>query len=126
MVYFARFSLALIFVWFGSLKIVGISPVAGVIAQAFPLIAHSKILYGMLGWGELALGIGILFPRITRIIAVLMIAHLTIATVSVLISEQAWSGGFPVLSTVGEFVVKNLALIALLGLLCQPKAHQMH
>lgn len=119
MVYLARFSLALIFIWFGALKVLGISPVAEVIAQAFPLIAHSNILYTMLAWGEVLLGIGILFPRITRFVGFVMIAHLAVATISVLWSAQAYAGGLPALSMIGEFVIKNLALIALAGMLCQ-------
>lgn len=121
--WFARVALALIFIWFGALKIVGVSPVASVIEQAMPFLTRSPALYAALGWFELLVGLGILIPRITRIVAWLMVVHLTVATLSVLFSAQSWSGGFPMLSVVGEFVVKNAALIAvaLFLIVCAPK-----
>ena len=111
--WFARFSLGIIFVWFGILKLIGVSPVIPVIEQSFPFIAKSQTMYAMLGWFEVVVGVGILIPAITTVMSILIIAHLIIATTGVLISPQSFINGFPVLSVVGEFVIKNIALIAL-------------
>jgi len=110
---FSRFSLGIIFVWFGILKLTGVSPVIPVIEQSFPFIVKSHMFYAILGWFEVVVGIGILIPALTMVVSMLIIAHLIIATMGVLISPQSFINGFPVLSVVGEFVVKNLALIAL-------------
>ena len=121
--WFARASLALIFIWFGALKLTGVSPVVDVIEKAMPLITKYAVLYSMLGYLEVALGVGILIPRITRVVAWGMVGHLTFATLSVLVSAQSFNGGFPALSVVGEFVIKNAALVAvaLLLIVCVPR-----
>ena len=119
---FGQLSLALIFIWFGALKLAGISPVVSVIAQAMPIIARYPILYTLLALFELAVGFALLMPRLTRIAAWLIVGHLIFATGSVLISPQAFESGFPALSVVGEFVIKNLALVALALLLIAQKS----
>ncbi|MDO8505090.1 MAG: DUF417 family protein [bacterium] len=120
--WFARFALALIFIWFGALKLAGVSPVVGVIGQAMPVIVQYPILYALLALFELAVGFALLIPRLTRAACWLIVAHLILATGSVLISPQAFESGFPALSVVGEFVVKNLALIALALILATQKS----
>lgn len=107
-----RFSLALIFLWFGFLKIFNVSPVFDIIASAYPFITNHIILYQFLAVLEIAIGIGMLVPKLTRISSWVMIGHLAVATLGVLLSSQAFLGAFPLLSVVGEFVVKNIVLIA--------------
>ena len=107
-----KVSLAMVFVWFGLLKFFDVSPVANIIASAYPWLMEIRIFYVLLALFEIGLSIGILVPKISKIIAALMILHLLGATFGVLFSEQAFVGGFPYLSVVGEFVVKNFVLIA--------------
>lgn len=107
-----RVSLALVFVWFGVLKIAGVSPVVGIIAKSYPFIAEIPTFYFLLALLEIVLGIGILIPRLVSLSAWIMVGHLLVATLGVLLSPQAFAGGFPLLSVVGEFVVKNFVLIA--------------
>lgn len=107
-----KISLATIFLWFGFLKLFDVSPVANVIASSYPWIIEIRIFYVLLALTEIGLGIGILIPRLTKISAWLMAAHLLAATFGVLFSPQAFVGSFPLLSLTGEFVVKNFVLIA--------------
>ena len=107
-----RFSLALVFIWFGLLKLLNISPVFDVIANAYPFITVNPAVYFSLALFEIILGIGILIPRFIQWIGWIMIFHLAFATLGVLLSPQAFIGGFPALSIIGEFVVKNFVLIA--------------
>ena len=109
----SRVTLGLIFAWFGLLKLFGVSPVVAVIEQVYPWIIHTPGLYTLLGIFELGLGVGILIPKVTALVGWVMIAHLSFATGGVLISPQSFSNGFPFLSVIGEFVVKNFALMAL-------------
>ncbi len=107
-----RFSLALVFIWFGILKLLNISPVFDVVANTYPFITANPAAYFGLAVLEIALGVGMLIPRFIRITAWIMIVHLSLATLGVLFSPQAWSGNFPALSVIGEFVVKNFVLMA--------------
>ena len=59
---------------------------------------------------EISIGLAFLLNRYVVVAALLMVGHLTVATVSVLVTQGFTS--FPTLSVAGEFVVKNLVLVA--------------
>lgn len=107
-----RISLAIVFIWFGLLKLFGESPVVDVISQAYPWIAESPKLFFALGLLEVILGVGLFVPHLVTLSAWAMVGHLLVATFGVLISPQAFIDHFPLLSVAGEFVVKNIVLIA--------------
>lgn len=107
-----RVSLALLFVWFGALKVVDASPVADLVAGTVPM-AEADWFVPMLGGFEVALGLA-LFVGGHPLVIVALIGHL-IGTFAVLVirPEVAFQdGNFLALTTEGEFVVKNLVLIA--------------
>ena len=110
-----RVSLGLIFVWFGGLKIAGYDPVFEIINSAFPFLA-SGTGYLILGIGEVAIGIGLLFNIFYLCVHVVLIFHLmgTFSTF-VLTPETMFNPKFPILTLAGEFVFKNAAL-AMAGL----------
>ncbi|MDO8537229.1 MAG: hypothetical protein Q7R94_03205 [bacterium] len=107
-----RFSFSFIFLWFGLLKLFNVSPLSDLIFLAYPFIAQSHVLSLLLAVLEIAIGIGIFIPRISSAVLWIMIAHLLMATAGVFHSPYAFNMGFPILSFMGEFVVKNLALIS--------------
>lgn len=107
-----KISIAIVFLWFGLLKFLGVSPVVDIIARAYPFIAENRVFFLSLAILELFIGIGLLIPKLMKISAVIAIIHLSIATLGVLFSPQAFLTSFPFLSLTGEFVVKNLVLIA--------------
>lgn len=107
-----QYTLGLTFFWFGILKLFNASPVEGIIRQALPeVLANSQLLILVIALIEMAIGIGFLLNKLVRPLALLMIGHLLVATVSVLLT-QGFDPRFPVLSLAGEFVVKNLVLMA--------------
>jgi putative oxidoreductase len=106
-----RFSFSLLFVWFGLLKLFNVSPVSDLILVAYPVIAQSPLLSFLLAILEVAIGIGIFIPRISVVMLWVMLVHLLIATIGVFHSGYAFSLGVPILSFMGEFALKNLALI---------------
>lgn len=107
-----RYALALVFFWFGLLKLTGVSPVVDIIFSSFPWIMKVPALYILLALGEIAIGIGLIIPGIVSLAAWVATLHLTITTIGVLVSPLSFEGAFPRLSLVGEFVVKNIVLIA--------------
>lgn len=108
-----RASLGVVFVWFGALKLAGLSPVADLVARMSPGLAPQDFLV-LLGAWEVVVGLGLLAGIAVR--TVLLLLWLQLAgtfLVLVLRPEVAFQGGNPLLLTVeGEFVVKNLVLIA--------------
>jgi len=107
-----RISLGAVFLWFGLLKLFNVSPVFDVIANAYPGIAQNPITFAALAIGEVLMGIGFFIKRFSRYAAAVAVAHLAIATIGVLRAPGAFLPNFPLLTLVGEFVVKNIVLIS--------------
>lgn len=88
------------------------SPVAAIILSAVPqFLAAQPFFFFGLALFEIFIGIGLFFRRTAPYAAILMILHLLVATGSVLVT-QGFSPSFPFLTLEGEFVIKNLVLIA--------------
>lgn len=108
-----RVALGITFIWFGALKVVGRSPVADLVAQTVYWLPPAFFV-PFLGWWEVVVGVGLLLGVALRL--VLLLFWLQMAgtfLVLVLRPELAFQSGNPLLLTVvGEFVIKNLVLIA--------------
>lgn len=116
-----RASLALTFIWFGALKVAGTTPVAALVADTIAWVPgiDAGWFVPALGAFEVLLGAALLLGRAPRLVLVTLVGHLT-GTFLVLIvqPEVAFQNGNPLLlTTEGEFVVKNLVLISALLML---------
>lgn len=108
-----RVSLAVVFVWFGALKLFGVSPVADLVASTLPWFPPATLVPA-LGAFEVLLGVMLLWGRFLRVTLMLFWAQMA-GTFLVLIMQPSLSfqNGNPLLlTTEGEFVVKNLVLAA--------------
>ena len=111
----ARFSIFLIFFWFGVIKLFGLSP-AGPLAQA--LVAgtvgaqYFDVLFYVLALLECVIGILFLFPRATRVVIPLLLIHMVIGCSPLfLVSEYTWQQfGVPTLE--GQYIIKNVVVVA--------------
>lgn len=107
-----RVSLALVMIWFGALKVAGISPVSKLVADTVPALDGSWFV-PLLGGFEVALGIALLAGS-NLLVLTGLVAHL-LGTFAVLVTQPdlAFQQGNPLLLTVeGEFVIKNLVLLS--------------
>lgn len=107
-----RLSLAVVFIWFGMLKVVGKTPVAELVASTvYFLPAH--IFVPVLGVWETVIGLGLLLRVAMRFTLFLLFAQMA-GTFLVLIvhPERAFLGNPLLLSMEGEFVIKNLVLVS--------------
>lgn len=108
-----RISLGIVFVWFGLLKVTGQSPVAELVANTVYFVPP-QLFVPFLGVWEMAVGLGLLFRFALR--ATLFLFWLQMAgtfLVLVLRPDIAFQGMNPLLlTTEGEFVIKNLVLIS--------------
>ncbi len=107
-----RISLALVFIWFGVLKVIGYSPVEALVANTVPWIP-SEIFIPFLGIWEVIVGLGLLFQYKLRLTLFLYWLQLAGTFLVLLVQpELSFQGGNPLLlTTEGEFVIKNLILI---------------
>lgn len=108
-----RLSLGIVFVWFGILKIAGQTPVAELVADTAYWLDPGWFV-PLLGVFEVLVGIGLLLGRGLRIVLALFALQM-IGTFLVLLVQPdvAFQDGNPLLlTTEGEFVVKNLVLLS--------------
>ena len=119
-----RLSLGVTFFWFGLLKLFNSSPAIPMIQKALPeSISAFPMFILILALIEIGLGLAFLSNKFVKIAAIISILHLLVATGSVLIT-QGFNPWFPVLSLAGEFVVKNLVLMAAAVVLISEKAEK--
>lgn len=108
-----RVALAIVFLWFGALKVFGVSPVVALVA-ATVYWANPDWFVPLLGVWEMAIGLGLLFRFALRVTLFLLYVQLAGTFLLPIIQpEVAFIDGNPLLlTTEGEFVVKNLVLLA--------------
>lgn len=112
-----RYSLAVIYIWFGVLKPLGLSSAAPLVRATtawMPLLApHEWVL--LVGWLEVAIGVTFLFRRTIRI-AVALLAVQMVGTFMplVLLPDVVFqSGHAPYVPTMeGQYIIKNLLIIS--------------
>ena len=122
-----RVALAVVFIWFGALKVLGVSPVEDLVTKVVFWVPKTAALQ-VLGWTEIFVGVALLFRFATRLAMALFFVHMPgTFLVLALHPELAFQHGNPLLpTTIGEFVLKNIVLLAagtiLLGTLRRGRA----
>lgn len=108
-----RWSLGVVFLWFGALKMAGVSPVADLVGTTVPWIPQD-VFVPALGVCEVLIGLGLIIGRFPRIVLGLFWLQMAGTFLTFLIQPGVmFADRNPFLLTVeGEFVVKNIVLIA--------------
>ncbi|MDP3999217.1 MAG: hypothetical protein Q8P76_01315 [bacterium] len=108
-----RVALGIVFLWFGALKIFQLSPVADLIGAAYPFLPEPDFLV-FLGVWEAAIGLGLIFKLNLRFALALLWLQMagTIAALWLAPDLFFQNGNVFLLTTDGEFIIKNLVLIA--------------
>jgi len=108
-----RIALGVVFVWFGALKVLGVSPVFDLVGSTVYWVDPDWFV-PMLGIVEILIGIGLMGGWLLRWVLLAFVAQMIgTALVFVVLPEVAFQDGNPLKLTVeGEFVIKNLALLA--------------
>lgn len=123
-----RLALAGVFVWFGALKLAGVSPVHELIAQTLPFV-DADLAVPALGVVEVAIGLVLAIGILPRITLLVLAGHLAGTFLTfVTASELMWGSNFLELTADGEFVVKNVVFISaalvLIGIYSRKPAHR--
>jgi uncharacterized membrane protein YphA (DoxX/SURF4 family) len=108
-----RVALAVVFIWFGALKVIGESPVEELVTDTVYWV-DADFFIVFLGVWEIVIGIGLLLGVALRLVLLLFFAQMLGTFLTVMIHPgRVFEDGNPFLLTVtGEFIVKNLVLIA--------------
>jgi len=108
-----RISVAVVFIWFGALKIFGVTPVTDLVASTVYWVDPDWFV-PVLGVAELVVGLGLLFRVMLRtVLALFALQMLGTFLVLVVLPDVSFQDGNVFKLTVeGEFVVKNLVLLS--------------
>ena len=110
-----RLALAFVYVAFGLLKVIGLSPVADLVAAMIPFLPAEQAVIAM-GVFEIIAGVLLAVGVLVPWIAAAQVVHLAgTFLVFLVLPGLTFVGGNPLALTVlGEFVAKNVVLIAAL------------
>jgi uncharacterized membrane protein YkgB len=105
-----RLSLAIVFGWFGLLKLFGLCPLGGFVCRTLPFLPANACLTFLGAW-EVVIGLCLLVPPLVRIGLGLLLLHLPGTVLPFLVLPQECFDPFPYGLTVeGQYIVKNLVL----------------
>jgi uncharacterized membrane protein YkgB len=106
-----RFSIAIVFIWFGILKPLGISP-AEELVRGTIFWVDPDIFVPLLGWWEVAIGVTLLFRPLVRIAILLLFLQIPGTFLPLVLLPDVTFTHFPYgLTTEGQYIVKNLVII---------------
>jgi len=107
-----RISLAIIFIWFGALKTVGMSPAAELVRNTvywFP----PDIFIPLLGYWEIAIGVCLLFRPLIRVAILLLFLQMPGTMLPLVLLPDVCFTSVPFGLTIeGQYIIKNLVLIS--------------
>ena len=111
-----RAMIAVVYIWFGFLKVIGTSPAEGLVTKLFnltlePMMGIQTFLL-ILGIGECLIGFVWLSPRLTKLAFGLMIVHMFTTFMPILIlPNETWQSFFT-LTLTGQYIIKNVVLLS--------------
>ena len=107
-----RYSLAVVFIWFGILKPFGLSPAQELVANTVYWFNPSWFV-PFLGYWEVAIGLCILLKPLLRVGLILMAVQMIGTFLPLVILPEVAFVEFPfVLTLEGQYIIKNIVLIA--------------
>lgn len=111
-----RFSLFIVFFWFGILKVFSLSPAEALVSHLHEVTISSMVskefFVIMLGYIECLIGVLWLMPRFTKPAFILFTAQMfTTFLPMIFLPKDTWQNDF-VLTLTGQYIIKNLVLIA--------------
>ena len=120
-----RIGMGIVFIWFGALKVLGMSPAAALVANTMSWLPLPGFIY-ILGLWEMAIGICFIYKPLLRVALILLFLQMpgTFLPIVIIPGEVFRECPF-VLTLEGQFIVKNLVFIAAAVVIGGKICHQM-
>jgi uncharacterized membrane protein YkgB len=107
-----RLGMGTVFLWFGALKFLGLSPAAALVIKTMSWLPFPGFIY-FLGIWEMAIGICFLYKPLLPVALILLCLHMPGTFLPIVILPGEVFRAFPFeLTLEGQYIVKNLVLIA--------------
>ena len=108
-----RYSLAMIFIWFGLLKPLGISPAQELVENTVYWFDNKATFVNFLGWWEVVIGFTMCFRPLIRISIFLLFLQIPGTFLPLVLLPEVCFTDFPYgLTLEGQYIVKNLIIIS--------------
>lgn len=106
-----RISIAIVFIWFGFLKPLGVSPAEGLVRGTVYWV-DPDFFVPFLGWWEVAIGVTLLFRPLVRIALLLLFLQIPGTFLPLILLPEVTFSHIPYgLTTEGQYIIKNLVII---------------
>jgi uncharacterized membrane protein YkgB len=107
-----RISLAIVFIWFGGLKLVGMSPAAELVRATVYWLPF-EIFFPVLGVWEVLIGLFLLYRPTIRLALLLLFLQMPGTALPLVLLPDVTYTVVPFgLTLEGQYIVKNLALVS--------------
>lgn len=109
----ARLAFGVIFIWFGALKTIGeLSPAYDLVAATVYWLTP-EIIVPLVGLWEIAIGVCLIYPPLTRVGLLLLAGQMPATFMPLILLPEICFNVIPFgLTLEGQYIVKNLAIIA--------------
>jgi uncharacterized membrane protein YphA (DoxX/SURF4 family) len=123
----ARLAFGVIFIWFGGLKVLDLSPAYDLVAATVYWLTP-EVIVPLIGLWEVAIGVCLLYPPLTRIGMLLLAGQMPATFLPLVMLPEVCFTVWPLgLTLEGQYIIKNLAVISaafIIGGSVKPK-HKM-
>lgn len=107
-----RYSLAVVFIWFGALKLVDMSPAHDLVRDTVTWMPFD-IFYPILGAWEVLIGLCLLYRPAIRVAILLLFLQMPGTALPLFVLPEVTFTQFPFgLTLEGQYIIKNLTLVA--------------
>lgn len=106
-----RVGMGVVFIWFGALKVIGISPAAELVAETVYFVPPA-VFVPILGIWEVLIGVSLLYRPLIRLGILLLFLQMPGTFLPIVLLPDVVFTVFPYgLTTEGQYIVKNLVII---------------
>jgi uncharacterized membrane protein YkgB len=106
-----RMGLAVVFIWFGLLKPLGLSPAADLVRRTVYFVPPDLFI-PILGWWEVAIGVGLLYRPLNRTAIFLLFLQMPGTLLPLVLLPEVCFTQIPWgLTLEGQYIIKNAVLI---------------
>ena len=110
---FLRYSLGLIYIWFGILKPFGLSPAQELVENTVYWFDNPKTFVPILGWWEVVIGLTMCIKPLIRVSIFLLFIQMPGTFLPLILLPEVCFSNFPFgLTLEGQYIIKNLIIIS--------------
>ena len=110
---FLRYSLGVIYIWFGILKPFGLSPAQELVENTVYWFDNPKTFVPILGWWEVVIGLTMCIKPLIRVSIFLLFIQMPGTFLPLILLPKICFNNFPFgLTLEGQYIVKNLIIIS--------------